>query len=112
MSECFDDRVFGDLRDSRSRRAWLDTLLERQLIKLGVAHRLSEAELSKLALACRGDINRLLGRVEERRREFEAVKHDLRSGRVVLMNADHLAAWFIHGPFLDEHSFFQKTLKK
>ena len=72
----FDQWVFGNLRTLSAARARLDALLASKVDEIQRICRINEAQKKKLHLAGEGDIERLMDRVEEKRKKFHTIRFD------------------------------------
>ncbi len=108
--ETFNLFVFGSLEDPPPARRRLETLLTQRVDAAVRMSRISEVQKRKLLLAGRGDIKRLLDRVEDERKTFESLRTDPTRCEEFLLGLRSLTP-LIRRPFGPE-SLFGKTLKK
>jgi hypothetical protein len=109
--ENFERRVFGNMVTTHLRRQWLGGRLDEVVATAVRGHRLDASQEAKLRLAGRGDIHRFLASAAEKRREFEAMRADIRRATTYLGGLAPLAQAFKEGPFGDD-SLFAKTLAR
>jgi hypothetical protein len=109
--ETFDFNVFGTTGDVDPARAYMETLLTKKIYEIGWNRPLTSVQNKKLQLAGRGDIKRLLDRIEDERKTFEHLRTDLDRCEEFLMRLQPLRLAIRRGPFGSE-SLFVKTLKK
>ena len=109
--ENFDRWVFDETNTEKARRDHLHSLLSGKIVLLEIRRGLNPEQSEKLRLAGSGDIKRFFDRVEESRREFEAVRKDFNAGRLALNRLEPLASEYQVGPFGPD-SFLEKTLRK
>ena len=77
LEETFDQVVFGSTGDSESGRAYLEKMLSRKIADVEQVRRPTPLQQKRLQLAGRGDIKRLLDRIEDERKAFQCVRDDL-----------------------------------
>ncbi len=109
--QTFDTYIFGSTGDLDSWRAHLESILTRKIAEIDRQRRLDPDQKTKLVLAGRGDIKRLFDRIEVERKQFEALRTDLRACQRFLRELPPLGRIMPQGPF-DAESLFAKTLKK
>jgi len=109
--ETFDLNVFGTTGDVESARAYMDMLLTRKIYEIDRNRSLTPVQHKKLQLAGRGDIKRLLDRIEDERKTFEHLRADLDRCEKFLRRLQPLRLMVRRGPFTSE-SLFAKTLRK
>jgi hypothetical protein len=109
--EAFDLTLFGTTGDIPSARDHLETLLTRKIDGVDRLSRITPMQQRKLLLAGRGDIKRLLDRVEDERKKFEKLRTDPARCEEFLEQLRPLSMRLFRGPFGSE-SLFAKTLKK
>jgi hypothetical protein len=110
-AEDFDRAVLGGINGEQERRDNLNAWLARSVDQAARDHGLSARERERLRLAGRGDIKRFFDAVDERRRQFEAVRTDVKAAIASLRGLRPLASAFRTGPF-GGGSLFEKTLTK
>lgn len=109
--ETFDLHLFGSTGDAQSARAYLRKLLTGKIDVIDGTSRLAPAQRKKLLLAGRGDIERLLEKVEDERKTFEQLNTDLNRCQKFLMELEPLRRMIRRGPFGPD-SLLSKTLNK
>ena len=92
-------------------RAYMEALLTKKIDDIDRMSRLTPVQKKKLQLAGRGDIKRLLDRIEDERKTFEYLRTDLPRIEEFLMRLQPLRLTIRRGPFGSE-SLFAKTFKK
>jgi hypothetical protein len=108
--ENFDRWAFG-VGTERERLHKLDRLLFRTVENVAWQNTMTGRERAKLTLAGRGDVKRLLDRIEAERPEFEEARMNLATGRQAILRLKPLSVEVEKGPFGDD-SLFAKTLRK
>jgi len=109
--ETFDFNVFGTTGDVESARAYMEKLLTGNINVIDRTNRLTPVQRKKLLLAGRGDIKRLMDRIEDERKMFELLRTDLPRCEEFLLRLQPLRMAIRRGQFGPE-SLFGKTLKK
>ena len=89
----------------------MESLLTNKIDDIDRMSRLTPVQKKKLQLAGRGDIKRLLDRIEDERKTFEHLRTDLPRIEEFLMRLQPLRLTIRRGPFGSE-SLFAKTFKK
>lgn len=106
----FDQWVFGGQQNSTAARARFDSLLKVNIEELERICGLNEAQKKKLLLAGRGDVKRFLDQVEEKRKEFQAVRTDQNKFGQFYQTLRPLQTQYAAGLF-GEGSFYAKSAK-
>ncbi len=106
--ETFDFNVFGTTGDVESARAYMARLLTTKISAIGP---LTPIQRKKLELAGRGDVKRLLDRIEDERKTFEHLRTEFDRCEEFLRLLQPLRLAIRRGPFGSD-SLFAKTLKK
>ena len=107
----FDQRFAGGRLADGQIRARLDGALAARLDRLATEHRLTPRETAKLRLAGKGDIKRLVDRIDAARSGFEAAKRRPETALPALEEIDRLATLYHAAPF-DRGSLLAKTMAK
>ncbi len=110
-SKAFDLEVFGSTGDAETARDFMNGLLAQKISQSEAKHRWAPHEKKKLVLAGRGDIKRLLDRIEAERKTLERVPTAPVQSREFLLRLRALRLEIRRGPF-GTTSLFAKTLKK
>ena len=97
--ESVDNAVFRNMDTEALRREWLGSLLEERIADLVKDHRLTKAQVGKLMLAWRGDVERFFAEVATLRGRFLACRDDPGRCVEVLQEAAPLGLRFQEGPF-------------
>ena len=92
LEETFDQVVFGSTGDADSGRAYLEKILDRKIAELEQVRRPTLVQKKRLLLAGKGDVKRLLDRIEEERKAFQLVRNDLEPLRRVPLRPPATAA--------------------
>jgi hypothetical protein len=109
--QCFDLTLFGDSGDSDSALAHMESMLARRIEGAEKQHPLTVQQKEKLRIAGRGDIKRLLDRIEDERKQFDSLRADLRGCQRFLRGLLSLQQTYREGPF-SEGSLFSKTFHR
>ena len=109
--QAFDDYLFGRTDGEEFCRTELGKLLSQKVERAVREQQLTSAEQAKLRLAGKGDIKRLFDQTNEKRKEFETVRRDLRKAEAFLNGLQPLRLSWKHGPWKGE-SLFSKVLDK
>jgi hypothetical protein len=109
--EAFDLTLFGTTGDTPSAQAHLESLLSRKIDEIERLSPMTPIQQKKLLLAGRGDVKRLLDRVEDQRKTFDKLREDPARCEEFLEQLRPLSTQIFRGPFGSE-SLFGKTLKK
>jgi len=114
LEASFDLSVFGSTGDKASASAHLNSMLDRTIGKIEDARErpLVGTQKSRLLLAGRGDIKRLFERIEEARREFNALRGDVSRCEEFLSSLLPLSRELRRGPFNRADSLLQKMLRR
>jgi hypothetical protein len=108
--ENFDRWVFG-VTSEKARLHKLDRILFWTVENVAWQNTMTEQERAKLTLAGKGDIKRLLDRIEAERQDFEEARMNLTTGRQALQRLKPLSVEVEKGPFGDD-SLFAKVARK
>ena len=109
--ETFDLYLFGSTGDVESAHAYQEKLLTAKIDVIDRMSQMTPNQKKKLLLAGRGDIKRLLDRVEDERKTFEQVRTDPTRCQEFLIRLQPFRLIIFRGPFGSD-SLFAKTLKK
>jgi hypothetical protein len=109
--EAFDFNLFGSTGDVHSARTHLETMLTSKIDAIDRMSHIAAVQKKKLLLAGRGDIKRLIDRIEDERKTFEQVRTDLTRCEEFLTRLEPLRWMIFHGPFGPD-SLLSKTLNK
>jgi|GEM_PF-733454 len=107
----FDQRIFGNLRESKRGYGRLETLANLRIAEVDRAVHLSEAQKQKLQLAARGDIKRFFDLVEEKRKVFVEVRNDQQKFAAFYPQLTPLREKFQKG-LVGADSLLDKSLRK
>jgi hypothetical protein len=107
----FDQWVFNGRANSSSARARLESLLMLQVEDIDRSCSITDAQKKKLALAGRGDINRFLDRVDEKRAKYLHTRQDPNKVNDIFQEIRPLQLAFNAGLF-KEGSLFWKAIPK
>ena len=104
----FGQWAFG-VQDLSTVRTRMESYLTLKIQQVDRACALSESQKERLALAGRGDIRRIWGRVDEKRRKYVNVAHDQNKLNEIVQDVQSLRASLTGDPFV-EGSLFSKVL--
>ncbi len=105
----FDRWMYGNMATPETRREWLDSTLTARLMQVERRHGLTPGQVEKLRLAARGDMKRLLDRIEAKRPGYLEARMDVQEGSKYLRDLAPLYTAFERGPY-EDGSLFAKTL--
>jgi hypothetical protein len=108
--ETFDQWVFGARGNALAGKTRLESALLVQIENIDRLCSLTEEQRQKLRLAGRGDIKRLLDRIEQLRKKFQLVKTDQNKINEFFQEVQPFQAELNRGPF-GPGSIFSKTVK-
>jgi hypothetical protein len=109
--ETFDRIVFEGLPDATVGHALLDAMLAAEIKDAARTYKLTPSQRVKLQLAGRGDIKRLLDRVEQGRRKFHVLKGNTTECMNLFRELQPVCFAIKQGPFF-AGSLYSKTLTK
>ena len=109
--ENFDLWIFADDQSEADRHRHLDEILQSKVKSAAMTYHLTDSQRAKLRLAGRGDIKHFFDHVEDRRRNFEADRHNFKTGFAALERLDSLTEIYREGVF-GAGSLFAKTLAR